>query len=568
MRLLNTRILKLVSFDGRPVPPYAILSHTWEDDEVRYEDLFSGSTTSVMPTEKRGYTKIKYSCDQAQYDGLEYIWIDSCCINKSSSAELSEAINSMFNWYERASRCYVYLFDLNRPNHPQIAFEQSRWFRRGWTLQELIAPVHVEFYDHQWKPMGDKGTHSRRIDVSDSAYGADGFEAIFNLDYAQPEDYEGNLAYRIESATRIPIEVLTLKQRPISRLLSRFPAAQRLSWAANRQTARIEDRAYSLLGLFDVKMPLLYGEGKEAFVRLQQEIMNRYHDQTLLAFTRQKNIQWQLHGPLADDPDVFAHSNIIRQNFEGNTLEFDVKQAPLTTIKLMIGSSFTLDYGHLHAITPPTRIVLGPEYTIRFAWPRPPETAYSIHTFDEKNLHVGGPFWLDATSDYDPDRVELKSTRDSLGTAAPISGIMCIEQPPMDQESGSEDGSGDEAIPEIYLVLWGLRQQTAQSSNRLQISHGEVNPESAWCYVVAWEDVLDPSLAPMAGEILQLDLPSILSRIRATLQLTTNDFKERWTAIQSRSGATAVAPTAQIACLDFFGQETLQVTVKSSQADP
>lgn len=312
MRLLSTRSLKLVSFDGRPLPPYAILSHTWEDDEVRYEDVFSGNSTSVMPTEKRGYTKIKYSCDQAQRDGLEYIWIDSCCINKSSSAELSEAINSMFNWYERASRCYVYLFDVNRPNHPQVAFEQSRWFRRGWTLQELIAPVHVEFYDHQWTPLGDKGTHSRRIDFSDSADGYDGFEAIFNLDFAQPEDYEGNLAYRIESATRIPIEVLTLKQRPISRLLSRFPAAQRLSWAANRQTARIEDRAYSLLGLFDVKMPLLYGEGNEAFVRLQQEIMNRYHDQTLLAFTRQKHIQWQLHGPLADDPAVFAHSNIIR----------------------------------------------------------------------------------------------------------------------------------------------------------------------------------------------------------------------------------------------------------------
>lgn len=311
MRLLNTRSLNLVSFDGRPVPPYAILSHTWGDDEVRYEDVVSGKSTSAMPTDKRGYTKIKYSCDQAQCDGLEYIWIDSCCINKSSSAELSEAINSMFEWYERSTRCYVYLFDLNRPSHPQIAFEQSRWFRRGWTLQELIAPKHVEFFDHQWTRLGDKGTYYSRDSFFEFEDGFDGFEAIFNLESAKPEDYEGNLAYRIEGVTRIPIEVLTLKQRPINRLLSRFPAAQRLSWAAHRQTARIEDRAYSLLGLFDVKMPLLYGEGKEAFVRLQQEIMNRYHDQTLLAFTRQKHIHWQLHGPLADDPAVFAHSNIV-----------------------------------------------------------------------------------------------------------------------------------------------------------------------------------------------------------------------------------------------------------------
>lgn len=302
----------LESFDNRPVPPYAILSHTWEDDEVRYEDISSGMSTSVMPTDKQGYTKIKYSCDQAQSDGLDYIWIDSCCINKSSSAELSEAINSMFSWYERSRRCYVYLFDLNRPNRLPITFEDSRWFRRGWTLQELIAPVHVEFYDHHWTRLGDKGTGSRRSNCVASEDGFDGFEAIFNLTSAQPEEYQDNLAYRIENATRIPIEVLTLKQRPINRLLSRFPAAQRLSWAANRQTARIEDRAYSLLGLFDVNMPLLYGEGKEAFVRLQQEIMNRYHDQTLLAFTRAEDIHWQLHGPLADDPAVFADSNIVR----------------------------------------------------------------------------------------------------------------------------------------------------------------------------------------------------------------------------------------------------------------
>lgn len=312
MRLLNTKSLLLESFEGKPVPPYAILSHTWEDDEVLYEDVFSGQSSQVMPTDKQGYTKIKYSCDQAQYDGLEYIWIDTCCINKTSSAELSEAINSMFNWYERASRCYVYLFDLNRPNHPDISFEDSRWFNRGWTLQELIAPLHVEFYDNQWMPLGDKGTGSRDRIYTDEVDGSEGFEAILNLECPQPENYEGNLAYRIESITGIPIEVLTLRKRPISRLLSRFPAAQRLSWAANRHTSRPEDRAYSLLGLFDINMPLLYGEGKEAFLRLQQQIMNRYNDQTLLAFTSQEHAFWESHSPLAKDPTAFANSDIIR----------------------------------------------------------------------------------------------------------------------------------------------------------------------------------------------------------------------------------------------------------------
>lgn len=232
----------------------------------------------------------------------------------------------------------------------------------------------------------------------------------------------------------------------------------------------------------------------------------------------------------------------------------------------MIGSSFTLDYGQLYAITPPTQILLGPEYALRFAWPRPPEVNPSSQPTDEKHLHVRGSFWLGATSDYDPDRVELRTIRDSLGTPAHLSGLMCIEKPPIDQDSGSEDASGDEEISEPYLVLWGLRQQSVPSDSHLQISHGQVYPQSAWCCVVAWKDVLDPSLAPLADQILQLDLPSILFRIQATIQLSTTDFKEKWTLSRSHSGA-ATAVTAQVACFNFFGQEALQVKVESSHAD-
>lgn len=231
-----------------------------------------------------------------------------------------------------------------------------------------------------------------------------------------------------------------------------------------------------------------------------------------------------------------------------------------------MGSSFTLDYGQLYVITPPTQIILGPEYTLRFAWPRPPEINSSTQTADEEIPEVGASLWLGATSDYDPDRVELKSVRDSLGAHASLSGFICIERPPPDLDSNSQDGVETDEWPESYLVLWGLRKQTVPSAYHSEVSHGEIYPESAWCYVVAWEDVLDISLAPLADEILQLDFAGILTRIQPILQLTTDDFKERWTAVRSRPGLAAEV-TAQIACIDFFGQETLQVGVESLPMD-
>lgn len=221
-----------------------------------------------------------------------------------------------------------------------------------------------------------------------------------------------------------------------------------------------------------------------------------------------------------------------------------------------------MDYGQLYVITPPTQIVLGPEYTLLFAWPRPPETSPSVQNADEKFPDVNGPLWLGATSDYDPDRVELKFVRDSLGANALLNGFMCIERPAPNLGSNNGDDTEPEEFSELYLVLWGLRKQTVPSAHHSEVSHGEAYPESAWCYVVAWEDVLDASLAPLAYDILQLDLAGILTRMKAALPLTRNDLKESWTVIRSRSGPTAEV-TAQISCVDFFGQETLQVRVES-----
>ena len=192
--------------------------------------------------------KIRNACAIAQADGYCYIWIDSCCIDKSSSSELSEAINSMYQWYGLADLCYAYLADVPPRNDHQAegsCFRESRWFTRGWTLQELISPINVVFLSGDWAPIGSKHT----------------------------------LDSLVESVTKISHRAL-LHLEP----LDKFSVAQRLSWAADRVTTREEDRAYSLLGIFDINMPTLYGEGDRAFRRLQEQIMQRIPDQSLFAW--------------------------------------------------------------------------------------------------------------------------------------------------------------------------------------------------------------------------------------------------------------------------------------------
>jgi hypothetical protein len=219
-------------FVGDNIPDYAILSHTWAADpeeEVTFQDLMNGDGKS-----KAGYSKIRFCGEQATRDGLQYFWVDTCCINKSNSSELAEAINSMFRWYQNAAKCYVYLSDVLTTWEP--AFWASRWFKRGWTLQELLAPTSVEFFSREDKLLGDKRT----------------------------------LEQQIHKITGIAVKALQGKP------LSQFGVAERLSWAENRQTARAEDKAYSLLGIFNVYMPPIYGEGKNnALFRLREEIKKR-----------------------------------------------------------------------------------------------------------------------------------------------------------------------------------------------------------------------------------------------------------------------------------------------------
>src|ERR1700761_2033111 len=196
------------------IPPYAILSHTWgdEDDEVTFEDLAAGTGL-----DKAGYNKIRFCVKQAASDGLKYFWIDTCCIDRSSSAELTKAINSMFRWYRDAAKCYAYMSDVSTgaydENDHQIQhiwmsdFRKSKWFTRGWTLQELIAPAIVEFFSLEGRQLGDKRSMDQQV-------------------------------YEI---TGIPIYALQ------GNSLSEFSVADRMSWAANRRTTHKEDEAYCLL---------------------------------------------------------------------------------------------------------------------------------------------------------------------------------------------------------------------------------------------------------------------------------------------------------------------------------
>ncbi|KAF1957576.1 HET-domain-containing protein, partial [Byssothecium circinans] len=225
--------------DENEIPRYAILSHTWqEDQEVTFDEFSNYENKS-----KAGYDKIRFCAQQAKRDGLEYFWVDTCCINKADAVELQDAINSMFRWYQQASQCYVYLADVpikkrkagyeNFQYTWEPSFQQSRWFTRGWTLQELLAPHSVKFFSKEGTRLGDKKSLERQI----------------------------------HEITGIPLRVL--QGAP----LHDFSKEDRLSWSEGRHTTRKEDRAYSMLGIFGIFMLPNYGEGEEnAFRRLHKEI--------------------------------------------------------------------------------------------------------------------------------------------------------------------------------------------------------------------------------------------------------------------------------------------------------
>ncbi|KAK3401528.1 heterokaryon incompatibility protein-domain-containing protein [Sordaria brevicollis] len=251
MRLIDTETLELHDFFELQAPAYAILSHTWEKDEITFQEMVTKSPSTMA---KAGYKKIHNTCRLAQSRGQKWAWVDTCCIDKSSSAELTESINSMYRWYQKSEECYAYLVDFTPGSLPETELEQCRWFTRGFTLQELIAPKTVILFDREWNVVGEKKNE--------------------------------RILHTISRITRISRDVLLLEKPPRD-----FAIAERMVWASTRKTTRPEDTAYCLLGIFEVHMPLIYGEGDNAFRRLQEEIIKRSTDLSIFAWGTPLNFQ-------------------------------------------------------------------------------------------------------------------------------------------------------------------------------------------------------------------------------------------------------------------------------------
>ncbi|KAH8756978.1 heterokaryon incompatibility protein-domain-containing protein [Hyaloscypha sp. PMI_1271] len=319
MRLLHTKTLELHEFFGAEIPPYAILSHTWGEGEVSFQELRSSGGKN-----KAGYDKIRGCCEMAVSDGFQYVWVDTCCIDKTSSAELSEAINSMYNWYRLSDVCYVYLPDVPAnlgTKATEDAIRKSRWFTRGWTLQELIAPSGVIFFDSKW---GDLGTKE-------------------------------SLETVITDITKIKGEVLRDANN-----MGEFSVAQKMT---------------SLIGIFGVNMPMLYGEGDQAFIRLQEEIMKSELDHSIFAWT---GTSYFSPGLLAPAPACFTNS--------GNIVQFENQAAsPFTSANKGIHLHLPLkaiDRPVVHLAVLDCYEIIG----------RSPQTKAGKHICQAGANEVGGPF--------------------------------------------------------------------------------------------------------------------------------------------------------------------------------
>ena len=264
MRLLHTKLLEFGEFFDSQIPRYAILSHRWAEKEVTFQEFEVGKQ-QVWP----GFVKIRNCCAVALTQGFDWVWIDTCCIDKKSSAELSEAINSMWRWYREAKECYVYLSDVHWTSGMDLQdiLKQSSWFTRGWTLQELLAPFQIVFFDREWNYIGEKQKMLTEI------------SAVTGIRARYLDDISG------------------------------ASVATKMSWVSRRQTSRLEDMAYCLLGIFDINMPLLYGEGRKAFLRLELEILKNSDDESIFAWKSTSKLPHD--GLLALWPDSFADSSDI-----------------------------------------------------------------------------------------------------------------------------------------------------------------------------------------------------------------------------------------------------------------
>ncbi|KAL8689838.1 MAG: hypothetical protein Q9218_004583 [Villophora microphyllina] len=295
MRLINTKTYELHDSEGLDSPEYAILSHKWVGVEVTFQMLDSANwrATNLHSPQME---KIRAACTKAREQKptpLEWLWVDTCCIDKTNSVELASSINAMFDWYYRATVCFAYLYDvdwnaatkqISKSQDPKRPNQEAAWFERGWTLQELLAPQHMEFYDRRWVSMGTRDS----------------------------------LADILHAKTGIAKQYLTGASN-----FRHASVATRMSWMAGRTTAKVEDIAYAMLGLLRIHMEIHYGEGVKAFMRLQRTLMESSIDESIFAWTTPsqglkcyhihypQTSQWAPKdwGLLAPSPDCFSKHN-------------------------------------------------------------------------------------------------------------------------------------------------------------------------------------------------------------------------------------------------------------------
>ncbi|THU82678.1 HET-domain-containing protein [Dendrothele bispora CBS 962.96] len=274
MRLLHTETFEVKEFlTDSDIPIFAILSHTWGKDEVTFQDIQNLENAK----RKAGWSKVWNACNYVRQYKYDWIWIDTCCIDKSSSAELSEALNSMYQYYGDGRVCIAYLSDVSWEKNIE-ELKKSRWFKRGWTLQELIAPHYMIFSDKDWNKIGTR--YSMR--------------------------------HVISGVTSVPVDVFKGGR------VDGYSIAQKMSWAASRETTRPEDMAYCLMGLFGVNMPPIYGEGgPKAFRRLQQEIIKYSDDRSIFAWVASQDDNWE-RGLFASSPSEFALSGDVEVSESGD----------------------------------------------------------------------------------------------------------------------------------------------------------------------------------------------------------------------------------------------------------
>ena len=299
MRLLSTHKIQVyeISSDTSSIPAYAILSHTWDGDEISLLDIeglhgyweSAAGSSDVLVSKKKSFEKIRRATRVARQHGFKYIWVDTCCVDRTNSDDVFEAVNNSYMWFQDAAACYAYLSDVEPADRDDVfaeksSFRRSRWFTRSWTLSELIAPEKMEFYARDWTHLGSKGA-----------------EKFLKL---------------LAKLSGIPIDVLNRQTD-----LEDVSIATRMQWAAGRHTTRVEDIGYSLLGIFGVQISINYGEGSNAFIRLQQEILPKTHDQSLFAWfadddppqaPSQQAGEIKMWGLLADSPRRFAQSGNLQ----------------------------------------------------------------------------------------------------------------------------------------------------------------------------------------------------------------------------------------------------------------